>query len=965
MKLIYKSMIIAVIFLTALLFNADIFAANDNISPSIGIGMPSAWSVVEGGTVTYTVNATDDTAVTRFHLNSDYIALNGFTANISVNGNTVTLSNIRNASTSNSKYITIRNGAAQDAAGNKSEEASSAAFAITSVADKEAPIVGISAPSVTSVVEGGTVTFTINAKDNVKVTKFYLNSDYIILNGFTANISVSGEKVTLSNIRSNSASNSKYITIKAGIAQDAAGNKSEEASSAPFTIKVKPVENKDTIPPVIGISAPSANSVVEGGIITFTVNAKDNVKVTKFDLVKDNIVLNGFTATVTIADGKVTLSNIKNTTTSKSKYITVKAGIAQDAAGNKSEEASSAPFTITAAKDTIPPVIGISAPSANSVVEGGIITFTVNAKDNVKVTKFDLVKDNIVLNGFTATVTIADGKVTLSNIKNTTTSKSKYITVKAGIAQDAAGNKSEEASSAPFTITAKPVENKDTVAPIVTISKASPSGVYAGGTVEFIVTFSDNVAVTSVNLTSKNVILNGFSANITITGSGLRTRTIKLTNIKGNVGNANSITIAKGVIADAAGNVNASATSPKFSIMRKITPIVVPSEQITTTITGNCIDDLDLLGDINKEITYFSSWLRAEKYTASYVQENNYVAEDERMTYMVEYYNGSTAPAPNVVFTLTIPYNVDIEEINGNGYIKSRTEDETVIEWNMGKIPSGAYCRLYVRVRFNENEDLEKSSKISEVFYATLKTTAGGNTSYSYMRQLFIDKTEGKKGTYRSYLASIDNTNSIRPEDEITRAEFAKLLADSGIIKVDEESTAYKAYKDWENIPVYARAAVAALTNTDIIQAFPDGTFKPNNPILMEDAIQMIAQAATYISDSKLTVMKPTFLYTNALKDSEGEISAKKDYIMELMRQNVIVKYESNPDDYALRKDIVNIVNALTFRGPYVEKLPANALKFIDIRDDSVYFYNIIGAANTYTYTYDYRLWQEIIEVNN
>ncbi|MBR5227099.1 MAG: hypothetical protein IKV94_00455, partial [Clostridia bacterium] len=313
MKLIYKSMIIAVIFLTALLFNADIFAANDNISPSIGIGMPSAWSVVEGGTVTYTVNATDDTAVTRFHLNSDYIALNGFTANISVNGNTVTLSNIRNASTSNSKYITIRNGAAQDAAGNKSEEASSAAFAITSVADKEAPIVGISAPSVTSVVEGGTVTFTINAKDNVKVTKFYLNSDYIILNGFTANISVSGEKVTLSNIRSNSASNSKYITIKAGIAQDAAGNKSEEASSAPFTIKVKPVENKDTIPPVIGISAPSANSVVEGGIITFTVNAKDNVKVTKFDLVKDNIVLNGFTATVTIADGKVTLSNIKNT----------------------------------------------------------------------------------------------------------------------------------------------------------------------------------------------------------------------------------------------------------------------------------------------------------------------------------------------------------------------------------------------------------------------------------------------------------------------------------------------------------------------------------------------------------------------------------------------------------------------------------------------------------------------------
>ena len=158
---------------------------------------------------------------------------------------------------------------------------------------------------------------------------------------------------------------------------------------------------------------------------------------------------------------------------------------------------------------------------------------------------------------------------------------------------------------------------------------------------------------------------------------------------------------------------------------------------------------------------------------------------------------------------------------------------------------------------------------------------------------------------------------------------------------------------------------MAALSDTDIIQAFPDGTFKPNNPILMEDAIQMIAQASTYISgaDKKLTVYKPTFLYKNALKDSDGDISQKKDYIMELMRQNVIVKYDSKPDAYALRKDVVNIVNALTFRGPYVEKLPANTVKFADIRDDSVYFYNIVGAANSYSYTYDYRLWQEIVEI--
>ena len=231
------------------------------------------------------------------------------------------------------------------------------------------------------------------------------------------------------------------------------------------------------------------------------------------------------------------------------------------------------------------------------------------------------------------------------------------------------------------------------------------------------------------------------------------------------------------------------------------------------------------------------------------------------------------------------------------------------------------------------------------------------------MRQLFIDTTEGKTGTYKRYLTTVDTTNQVRPDDEITRAEFAKLLADSGILDVKVGSNDYKTFKDHESIPAYARDAVSALVKTDIIQAFPDGEFKPNNPILMEDAMQMIAQAATYISEQKLTVYKPVFLYTNALTGTDKKVSPKKDYIMELMRQNVVVKYESNPNTYALRKHVVAMVNSLTFRGPYVETLPENTLKFADIRDDSVFFYNIVGASNSYTYTYDYRLWQQIVSV--
>lgn len=846
-------------------------------------------------------------------------------------------------------------------------------FSMASVEAKDMmePSIEISGPNVKTIKEGETVQYYLSAVDNVGVASFNVTSSHIVLHNFSANISISGsglgvKTITLSNIRSTNSEANKYISIKPGTAKDLEGNSdSDTVYSAVFNIeKVAP---KDTMEPSVEISGPTAKSIVAGGTVSYKVTAVDNVGVTQFNLNSNYIEMKGFTANISISGNTVTFSNVRSNSTSANKYIVIKAGAAVDAAGNKSEAVTSGAFTMSEAKDTMEPSVEIGGPTPKTIKEGGSVVYKITAVDNVKVDKLLINSDYVQMVGFTADMKVDGSTVTFSNVKSTNNSANKYIIVKAGAAVDTSGNKSEAVTSGAFTIDkTKPVDpvDKDTIAPIVSIGNASPSGIYRGGKVTYVITFSDNKAVTEVNLTEKDIILNGFSANISISGSGLKTRTITLTNVKGNVGSGYSITIAKGVIKDAAGNVNVAVTSPKFSILKPTTP-VTPSEVIKTTVKGNCIDDLSLLGDINEEITYFSSWLRAEKYTASYVQENNYVAKDERMTYMVEYYNGSTAPAPDVVFTLTIPYKVDVEEINGNGYIKSRTDKETVIEWNMGKISSKAYCRLYVRVKFNEDKDLANSKDISKVFYATLKTTAGGNVSYSYMRQLFIDKTEGKRGTYKGYLAAIDSTNSIRPEDKITRAEFAKLLADCGIVKADANSTAYKQYKDWESIPVYARSAVAALSETDIIQAFPDGTFKPNNPILMEDAIQMIAQASTYISgtDKKLTVYKPTFLYKNALKDSDGDISQKKDYIMELMRQNVIVKYDSKPDAYALRKDVVTIVNALTFRGPYVEKLPANTVKFADIRDDSVYFYNIVGAANSYSYTYDYRLWQEIVEI--
>ena len=82
------------------------------------------------------------------------------------------------------------------------------------------------------------------------------------------------------------------------------------------------------------------------------------------------------------------------------------------------------------------------------------------------------------------------------------------------------------------------------------------------------------------------------------------------------------------------------------------------------------------------------------------------------------------------------------------------------------------------------------------------------------------------------------------------------------------------------------------------------------------------------MSNNKLLVNTPTFIYTSALTDDEKELTPKKNYVMELIRQNVITKYEFRPDRYMLRREAVEIINALTFRGPYVEKEVESLIKY-------------------------------------
>lgn len=102
--------------------------------------------------------------------------------------------------------------------------------------------------------------------------------------------------------------------------------------------------------------------------------------------------------------------------------------------------------------------------------------------------------------------------------------------------------------------------------------------------------------------------------------------------------------------------------------------------------------------------------------------------------------------------------------------------------------------------------------------------------SKDYMKQLL------EKGILTGY-----DDRTLRPENEITRAESIGLIAKAAGLK---PITALKFnFSDKKDIPPWAMGYIQAATEKGIVTGYPDLTYKPNNKITRAELIAMICKA--------------------------------------------------------------------------------------------------------------------------
>ncbi len=201
-----------------------------------------------------------------------------------------------------------------------------------------------------------------------------------------------------------------------------------------------------------------------------------------------------------------------------------------------------------------------------------------------------------------------------------------------------------------------------------------------------------------------------------------------------------------------------------------------------------------------------------------------------------------------------------------------------------------------------------------------------------------VDFTEGDsiyweyERLFKPYIHGYPD-GSMRPSNNITRVEFVAIIYNLlGEEEINDINILNK-FSDVANNAWYSQA-LAFSTKHNIVRGYPDGTFRPNNPITRAELAAVISRLA---KDDSRPMLDTPF--------TDIENSWAKNSIIEIYSKGFVVGTSTttySPKDYATRAVVVTLVNRLIHR-------PTNWKKdktFFDLLPKHWAYDNMMNAAN-------------------
>ncbi|RIX48676.1 S-layer homology domain-containing protein, partial [Paenibacillus nanensis] len=272
--------------------------------------------------------------------------------------------------------------------------------------------------------------------------------------------------------------------------------------------------------------------------------------------------------------------------------------------------------------------------------------------------------------------------------------------------------------------------------------------------------------------------------------------------------------------------------------------------------------------------------------------------------------NQFTLVVPPLDFKVSAVYGDQAEEIsNFNAYV------ERMVAIPEGADPSRITTGVVVEPDGAVRHVPTKVVQIDGRYYAQMNSLTNSTYSVVWHPLEFEDvKNHWAKDAVNNMGSRmvVEGTGNgmFSPEQDITRAEFAAIIVRALGLRLEKGDSSFKDVKltDW-----YSRAVQTAYEYR-LINGFEDGTFRPNDKLTREQAMQIIASAMnlTGLNDRILEQSLEAMLHSYS--DSEDVASWAETSMAKSIQAGVVTGKNGNklaPKAYITRAEVAAIVDRL------------------------------------------------------
>jgi uncharacterized repeat protein (TIGR01451 family) len=203
--------------------------------------------------------------------------------------------------------------------------------------------------------------------------------------------------------------------------------------------------------------------------------------------------------------------------------------------------------------------------------------------------------------------------------------------------------------------------------------------------------------------------------------------------------------------------------------------------------------------------------------------------EGEIITFTIEYKNKSSNTAYGVAIEAEIPNNTTLDKAS-EGEV-----DKNKITWKIDTLSGKDSGKIEYTVKVNELDKAEIKATNTATISFTNSALNPDDDSSTISFLLYSDRF--KDNFHSKYIYGYED-NTFRPGNNITRAEVAAIMFN--ILDLKEDNTVAKDYPDLADSH-WAYKQIQAVTGANIFTGYEDGSFRPNNYITRAEFATVLA----------------------------------------------------------------------------------------------------------------------------